>query len=82
MEIVQRESNPDVNTFIPNGNAGGEDPNAPDRDDGSTNVEQPRDDLVIPVPPDVRPTAPIEEPPGTEGPPVGDVDDSPKKIAK
>ena len=39
------------------------------------------DDDVIPVPPDVEGTAPIKEPPGSGGPPVGDVDDSPKRIA-
>lgn len=37
-------------------------------------------DEDIPVPPDTTPPASIEEPPGHDGPPVGDVDDSPKQI--
>jgi hypothetical protein len=55
----------------------------PDDGNGNSNdVERRRDDRdVIPVPPDSNPGAPVEEPPDTEGAPVGDVDDSPKRIA-
>lgn len=81
MSVNQREPNPDVNTFIPGEDSGGEDPNSPERDNNTTDVERRHDEPVIPVPPDAQPTAPIEEPPGSDGPPVGDVDDSPKKIA-
>ena len=49
--------------------------------DRAYDIERGRDEDVIPVPPDAKPVAPIEEPPGSEGPPVGDVDDSPKQIA-
>lgn len=81
MTIVQREQNPDVNSYNPDTDPGEvpgvtDSPNRPGSD-----IERGRDEDVIPVPPDVKPVAPIEEPPGTGGPPVGDVDDSPKRIA-
>ena len=80
MSKFQREQNPDVNSYNPDVPPG-EDPNPSGRDDGS-DIERKRDDDVIPVPPDAKPAAPIEEPPpGAEGAPVGDVDDSPKRIA-
>jgi hypothetical protein len=75
MSAIQREQNPDVNSYNP------------DLDPGeSTDTSKPTDgqhgdEDVIPVPPDTRPAAPVEAPPGTDGPPVGDVDDSPKRIA-
>jgi hypothetical protein len=75
---MQREQNPDVNSRQPAVDPA-EDINDP-RNSGA-DIERGRDDDVIPVPPDVKPTAPIEEPPGSDGPPVGDVDDSPKQIA-
>lgn len=61
----QRESNPDVNSYNPDVEPG-------------ENADQGDDD--IPVPPGTTPPAEIKEPPGHDGPPVGDVDDSPKKI--
>jgi len=67
MDISQREQNPDVNSYNPDVDTG----------EGPETV----DDDVIPVPPDVEGNAPIKEPPGSGGPPVGDVDDSPKRIA-
>ena len=79
MSKFQREQNPDVNSYntdVPPG----EDPNPSGRDD-SSDVERNNDDEVIPVPPDTTPAAPVEEPPGADGVPVGDVDDSPKRIA-
>ena len=80
MTTDQREQNPDVNSRQPEADPAEQAPTTPDSRDNVTDVERGRQD-EIPVPPDVRPTAPIEEPPGTEGPPVGDVDDSPKQIA-
>ena len=77
----QREQNPDVNSRQPAADPG-EDPGiTSDPRDRIADIERGSDDDVIPVPPDVHPTAPIEEPPGSDGPPVGDVDDSPKQIA-
>ena len=77
----QREQNPDVNSIQPASDPA-EDTGATGDPRGRTSdIERGRDDDVIPVPPDVRPTTPIEEPPGSDGPPVGDVDDSPKQIA-
>lgn len=66
----QREQNPDVNSYNPDVDPG-EDPGTSDDSD----------DDGAPVPPDTTPPVPIEEPPGSDGPPVGDVDDSPKRIA-
>ncbi len=74
MSAHQREQNPDVNSYDPDVDPG-EDPGTSDGSDDSSA------DDVIPVPPDSRPSAPVEEPPGRDGPPVGDVDDSPKRIA-
>lgn len=80
MRSQQREQNPDVNSYSPDISPG-EDPSVVDgSDDETTNIEGQRTDDVIPVPPDVRPTAPIEEPPSRDDAPVGDVDDSPKRI--
>jgi hypothetical protein len=77
----QRESNPDVNTYIGGRESQVEDPNSPERHNDNTNIEGRRDDDVIPVLPDRYPVAPVEEPPTENDGPVGDVDDSPKKIA-
>lgn len=77
MPNSQRTQNPDVNSYNPDPGAV-ETPGTPDQ---SSDIEQKKDGDVIPVPPDAKPSAPIEEPPGTEGVPVGDVDDSPKQIA-
>ena len=70
MNDSQRSQNPDVNSY------------EPDTDPGETpSSNENKDKDVIPVPPDATPAAPVEEPPGRDGPPVGDVDDSPKRIA-
>lgn len=75
---MQNEQNPDVNTPYPDDS----EPETGPSGAGSprTNVERPGDDETAPVPPDQRPAAPVEEPPGGGKPPVGDVDDSPKRI--
>ena len=70
MNESQRSQNPDVNSYQPDAGPG-ETPTSGDK----------KDQDVIPVPPDATPSAPVEEPPGSDGPPVGDVDDSPKRIA-
>ena len=79
MSIIQREHNPDVNSYIPDVDPA-ETPGTSDgTGDGADNIEgNPKDD--IPVPPGTERKAPVEEPPGSGGPPVGDVDDSPKRI--
>ncbi len=77
MSNSQREQNPDVNTYNPNANPG-ETSDVPVND--SSDIERNKDADVIPVPPDSTPAAPVEEPPGSKGAPVGDVDDSPKRI--
>ena len=78
MPIHQREQNPDVNSPQPAADPAEDVTN--DSRDPTSDVERGSDDPVIPVPPDSRPNAPVEEPPGSSGPPVGDVDDSPKRI--
>ncbi len=82
MTIDQREQNPDVNSYNPDAGIT-ENPTPSDRtgDAPTSDIERKPGRDVIPVPPDVEPTAPIEEPPSNDGPPVGDVDDSPKRIA-
>ena len=70
MNDSQRPQNPDVNSYQPD-TGPGETPTSSEK----------KDQDVIPVPPDATRIAPVEEPPGSDGPPVGDVDDSPKRIA-
>lgn len=70
MNDSQRPQNPDVNSYQPDTGPG-----------ETTTSNEKKDQDVIPVPPDATPAAPVEEPPGSDGPPVGDVDDSPKRIA-
>ena len=80
MASTQRTQNPDVNSYNPDTEPG-ENPGTSNRNDnGSSDIEQPKDKDVIPVPPDSMPAAPVEEPPESDGAPVGDVDDSPKRI--
>jgi hypothetical protein len=79
MASLQREQNPDVNSYNPD-QGSIEDPNSTSGGKGSTDVERDQEDKGTPVPPDATPAHPIEEPPDTEGSPVGDVDDSPKRI--
>ena len=79
MTISQRTQNPDVNSYIPDVSPG-ENPEPTNQNNESSDVERKKDN-DIPVPPDATPPVPVEEPPDTEGAPVGDVDDSPKRIA-
>lgn len=80
MQDIQNIPNPDVNSPNAGDDFGSHEGIQPDRD--NTDIEKPRDDEAVPVPPDQQPTVPIEDPPGSNEPPVGDVDDSPKKIAE
>ena len=79
MNDSQRSQNPDVNSYQPD-TGPGETSTPTDTSNPSSGVEEKKDQDVIPVPPDASPSAPVEEPPGSDGPPVGDVDDSPKRI--
>lgn len=79
MNDSQRSQNPDVNSYQPDSGPG-ETPSSNETPSPS-GVEETKEQDVIPVPPDATPAAPVEEPPGSDGPPVGDVDDSPKRIA-
>ena len=79
MQDIQNIPNPDVNTRAIEDDFGSHEGLQPDRD--GEDIENPRDDEAVPVPPDQQPTVPIEDPPGTNEPPVGDVDDSPEIIA-
>jgi hypothetical protein len=80
MQDIQNIPNPDVNSPEANEDLGSHEGLQPGRE-SNEDIERPRDDEAIPVPPDRQPTVPIEDPPGTNDPPVGDVDDSPKIIA-
>jgi hypothetical protein len=81
MRDNQRKQNPDVNSYNPDIDPAESPDVTNDRGDQSSNIERGPKDEPIPVPPDSGPAAPIEEPPGRDGSPVGDVDDSPKQIA-
>lgn len=80
MAIAQRTQNPDVNSYTPDTEPGESPVTSNRNDNGSSDIEQIKDKDVIPVPPDATPAAPVEEPPASDGAPVGDVDDSPKRI--
>ena len=81
MNDSQRSQNPDVNSYQPDSGPA-ETPSSDDKSNPrSSGVEENKGRDVIPLPPDATPAAPVEEPPGSDGPPVGDVDDSPKRIA-
>jgi hypothetical protein len=73
MNHSQRSQNPDVNSYQPDSGSV-ETPTSPGAEE---DIEQ----NDTPLPPDTTPAAPVEEPPGSDGPPMGDVDDSPKRIA-
>lgn len=74
MNSDQREQNPDVNSYSPD-IPPGEDPGAADSTSESSDIERKKEEDVIPVPPDANTRAPVEEPPGNEDAPVGDVDE-------
>ena len=82
MNNIQREQNPDVNSYIPDSDPA-ESPGSTDRSGNESSDTEPQrgKDNDMPVPPDATPPSPVEEPPDTDGAPVGDVDDSPKRIA-
>jgi len=79
MPNIQREQNPDVNSVPSQGENSAVEQERPARNDNA-DIERPRNE-DIPVPPDSLPVVPVEEPPNTRKAPVGDVDDSPKRIA-
>ncbi len=81
MTNSQRTQNPDVNSFTPDVEPSESSDPTNNRKNDSQDVERNSDTDVIPVPPDANPGAPVEEPPDTNSAPVGDVDDSPKRIA-
>jgi hypothetical protein len=78
---MQNRQNPDVNSIPSGDDVGAIEQNEPDRRDDDDDIERPDNDDVVPVPPDRQPVAPIEEPPERDEAPIGDVDDSPKRIA-
>jgi hypothetical protein len=80
MQDIQNIPNPDVNSPDSNEDFGSHEGVQPDR--GGTDIEKPGDGEAIPVPPDQQPPVPIEDPPGSNEPPVGDVNDSPEIIAE
>jgi hypothetical protein len=81
MQDVQNIPNPDVNSRDVEDDLGSHAGIKPNPRSDADDIERPDEDDTIPVPPDQEPSYPVEEPPGRDGPPVGDVDDSPKRIA-
>ena len=69
--MQENYQNPDVNSPV---NPGGSDvEQIHDNESGNSNQE-------IPVPPDTRPNAPIEEPPETDKPAIDEDVNEPKRI--
>ncbi|MEO8572980.1 MAG: hypothetical protein ABI481_03350 [Pyrinomonadaceae bacterium] len=81
MTNFQGGQNPDVNSYNPDVEPA-EETGTADGGGGSSDIERNQNDDGTPLPPDATPAHPVEEPPDTKGPPVGDVDDSPKRIAQ
>jgi hypothetical protein len=78
---TQRQQNPDVNSYDPNTDPAEDSDTDIIRDDDANDIERKPDDRdVIPLPPDAPHHQPIEDPPHGDESPVGDVDDSPKRI--
>ena len=81
MPNTQRVNNPDVNSIDVDEEPVSQEGYVPPHGNENDDSERPNEEQPIPLPPDREPAHPIEEPPGRDGPPVGDVDDSPKIIA-
>ena len=74
---------PDVNSYIPDIDPGASRKPEKSRDEGQRDdIEGTPDERdVVPVPPDSPQIHPVEEPSTGDEVPIGDVDDSPKRIA-
>lgn len=75
---MQNQQNPDVNSTVMDENYSGQADREPN------NIEDLPDDVErkpVPVPPDVENPYPVVDPPLVGDFPLGDVDDSPKRIA-
>lgn len=81
MKDVQNIQNPDVNSRDVDDDPGSHEGINPNPRNEGDDIERPDEGDTIQVPPDNKPAFPVEESPGRDGPPVGDVDDSPKRIA-
>lgn len=77
MQDVQNMPNPDVNSTVEEGDFGNHsDIENIENDNGGTNS----DTDSIPLPPDEQQPAPIEEPPETEKPPIGEDNPQPAQL--
>jgi len=72
---MQNTPNPDVNTPITDDNSGSDTGIEQINDNNSGNENE-----EIPLPPDAQPNAPIEEPPETRKPPIGEKNNEPKQL--
>jgi hypothetical protein len=81
MQDIQNIPNPDVNSYDPNIDPGGNKGIQHDPRDPRDDIEKDIDSDVVPVPPDVEKRQQIEEPSERDDEPLGDVDDSPKRFA-
>ncbi|MEP7147421.1 MAG: hypothetical protein ABI857_00875 [Acidobacteriota bacterium] len=70
MTNSQRTQNPDVNSYTPDAEPFGNADPTNNRKNDSQDIERKSDTDVIPVPPDVNPGAPVEEPPDTNSGPM------------
>lgn len=81
MANIQNRQNPDVNSIPTSDSSGAIEQENPETNIDNSDIEQPDNQEITPLPPDRQPVAPIEEPAETDEAPVGDVNDSPKRIA-
>lgn len=75
MQDIQNIPNPDVNIIEDDGDFSSHSSDVQDLPD--TDVEQPN---KLPIPPDGQHNAPVEEPPETKKPPIGDDNPQPKEL--
>jgi hypothetical protein len=77
-----QKNDPDVNSTEFDEDFGSHENIQEKRDGNASDIEHGhRNDEVVPVPPDKQLVVPIEDPPGSNEPPVGDIDTGPEKIA-
>ena len=72
MQDIQNIPNPDTNSTVEDGDFGNHSDIEQEHDDGG--IEN------IPLPPDEKTPSPVEEPPETEKPPVGEDNPQPKQL--
>lgn len=79
--MQQNRQNPDVNSMVTEEQYAIREDIEPQNRGDNSDIERPSEEDIIRVPPGAQPTDSIEDPSAGDETPIGDVDDSPKKIA-